>query len=235
MAASATSDRSRSALLPSTQANSSEQPAGQFLSTDSAYNDIATLKKGQAVTFGLELEFNMAFTDQSLVRVLNTCNFNHTHIQRKHSDLAHSSLLAAEDYSKTCRSRYPSWGVAIPLDVDDPYTSPMLTSSTYNTACEQTGRLFRVRSYITEPLFLAQSLMKQRNLQADIRAIIRDLGNNQPGIPLPGSGSSGDYLLCHSADHSKWTLTNDHTLIGSLKAQLKSKLPSKITASNVND
>ena len=198
-------------------------------------DDNKTPRKGQAVTFGLELEFNIAFTEQAPVDTLDKHKIKYTHIQKEHLDSAHSSLLAAEDYSKTCRSRYPSWGIAMPLDAEDPYTNPLLTNATYNTAGKQSGQPLRVRSYISEPLLLAQQLMEANMLHADVRAIIRNLCATQPEIPLPGSESRSDYLLTSSADYSKWTLTNDHTLIGSLKSQLLSHLPSKITASNADN
>ena len=178
-------------------------------------------KKGQAVTFGLGLEFNIAFTERVLQNTLDQQNINHTHIQKQHTDYAHSQMLSVEDYAKNCRSRYPSWGVAMPSDPEDPYTNCLLTTSKYTTKCEKTGNLFLVRPFISEPLLIARNLMEDQNLDTNIRAVIRKLLSNQPDIRLPGSKpDSEDYLLCEAADYSKWTLTNDHTLIGSLKSQL---------------
>lgn len=235
MPSSNTTNLSQSAFLPSTEAEDPEQSPKQSSTADAAHNDNATPTKGQAVTFGLELEFNIAFTEQTLVSMLERHNINYSYIQKGHPDSGHSILLTAEDYSKDCRSQYPSWGVAMPPDAEHLYTNATLTSPSYTTACKQTGQRQRVRGYVSEPLLLAQDLMKQHNLQVDVRAIIRNLGINQPDIPLPGITGSSDYFLCCFADYSKWTLTNDHTLIGSLKSQLMQHLPSKVAPSNVDD
>ena len=231
-----TADSFQSTLLPSAEAQETAQPPRLSSTTvAAAHSEDAKPAKGQALTFGLELEFNIAFTEQTLVSILDSHNINYSYIQKEHPDSGHSSLLMAEDYSKYCRSKYPSWGIAMPLDAKDLYTNAVLTSPAYGTVCKQTGQCQRVRSYVSEPPLLAHDLMQQRNLQVDVRAIIRNLGIDQSDILLPGSTGSGDYLLCRSADYSKWTLTNDHTLVGSLKPQLMQHLPSKVTASNVND
>ena len=189
---------------------------------------------GQALTFGLELELNIAFTEQELVDSLKAYNVNYTGIQKTHSGTSHSDLLAAEDYSKSCRSQYPSWAVAMPMDDKDPYTNPMLTSSTHNTLSRETGQLVRHRGYISEPLLMAQRVMQRHDLNPEVKAVIRNLTANQPEMKLAGSQNESDCLLARSADYSNWTLTNDHTLIGNLKSQLLSELPTKIGTSNID-
>ena len=230
-----TANLSQSAFLPANEAEDPEQSLEQLSTADAAHNHSATPTKGQAVTFGLELEFNIAFTEQTLVSVLERHHINYNYIQKEHTDSGHSILLTAEDYSKDCRSQYPSWGVAMPPDTEHIYTNATLTSPSYTIACKKSGQRHQVRGYVSEPLLLAQDLMKQHNLLVDVHAIIRNLGINQPGIPLPGSAGPSDYLLCRFADYSKWTLTNDHTLIGNLKSQLMQHLPFKVTAFNVED
>jgi hypothetical protein len=89
---------------------------------------------------------------------------------------------------------------------------------------------------------MALDLLSTQNLPADVRAVVRKSGQDQD-IPLANPTSNQqNYLLSKSANYTKWTLTNDHTLIGNLshnfnqsshtKSTPQTSTPGTATASN---
>jgi Putative amidoligase enzyme len=201
-------------------------------SSSGSTSDSTTPKIGYAVTFGLELEFNLSFTEPELLKTLDEFDIKYITIQKKHSEGAHGDLLAKNQYPHSCRSRYPSWAVVMPMDSREPFMNSLLTASMHNTTEEITKKLVRHRGYISEPLLMARTLMNVHDLDPNVRAVIRNFAQGLPEIRLPGSTSESDYLLCRSPDYTRWTLATDCSLIGSLKSQLISHLPCKINSTN---
>ena len=191
-------------------------------------------------TFGFELELIIAFQGPQLVDIIEKYDIP-VHINDKGvpfvKDLTtdqHEGLLTTLNTQRTedshaCRDEYPSWGVSAPQSDQDPYIS-MVQREKMSLAAGESGS--HLRRHMAEHLLIVRDAITTQHRAApiDVRAYLT------PGeaVQLPNAHSN-DFLRCQSTDFSRWTLTNDHTLMGSLKSQLLAALPNKINESNIND
>jgi hypothetical protein len=158
----------------------------------------------EPITFGLELEFNLAFNEGELHETLIRHSIPYNTVLgspcvKQLTDNEHRMLLALpngkDEASHDCRHLYPSWAISMPANANDAYLREAF-NRTISSASNGTGML---RGYIAEPLLIAQRAVRARNptAQIDVCAFMC----KGDSIPMPNAGTS-DFLRRQSANTS---------------------------------
>lgn len=190
---------------------------------------------GLATTFGVEIEFVLAFHKSALQSALEKHDIN-ADIVEKFTQEEHRTLLKCGQNSPgafKCRSRYPMW--ALHVGKEDHIIATEPKTLTKDAVCAKSAPgsdKTHLRRYVLEPLLIAKECFDNANLNCNVvgwmerdDADPRDL--ERAKIPFPSQPS--DVMIRQGdMDYSQWTVTNDFTLIGALPSQLKGELSKKI-------
>ncbi|EXJ96200.1 hypothetical protein A1O1_01326 [Capronia coronata CBS 617.96] len=182
-----------------------------------------------ATTFGIEFEFTVAFKQDLLESTLARHNLN-ADIIKHFTDNEHRNLLGefAQHYegnpSHNCRFRYPSWALHVPQE--DIVSMNGLHHGNFITKMTQEKQW--MRRYVMEPLLMVKENLQQKKLPCNVVGWVEPDPANPSDpklaeIPFPGEDEA--IMIRKSiVDYTDWTLTNDHTLVGPLRSQLREHL-----------
>lgn len=179
-------------------------------------------------TSGIEFEACLVYSEETLQNVLREYHINHMAIIKGHplpydASINTDGLLCPAFESERCRQHYPSWRLAVSCEEADLFHH-MSNTSSFTQENQHIRRLFM------EQLLVAKKALAMNDLKASVCGLIC-----RPDI-LPGASSSspGDHLVCpyDKVDYTKWTLTNDCSLAGSLPSQIIAAINS-INAGNI--
>lgn len=208
----------------SSDSGDDSQPVTKKIKTASSdESDDETTTPIRATHFGIELEFVLAFKEDLLDSTLSKYNIE-AEIVKQLNDLQHKGILTGAmsigNASYTCRSRYPSWGLLVPKHDTTREQGEDLHMS--YTSLELPNR--STRRYVMEPLLIAKDCLQRHGLDANVIGWIGPARSlNAQEIPFPGQDKS--IMIRNSeVDYTKWTLTNDTTLVGLLRSQLQDRL-----------
>jgi hypothetical protein len=100
-------------------------------------------------------------------------------------------------------------------------------------SCMSNGKQW-LRRYVMEPLLIARECFDHAKLDTNVVGWVEPdpQRRNDPGsarIPYPDQ-EDGIVLRKSAVDYTKWTLTNDHTLVGALRTQLAEHLLERQTS-----
>ena len=214
---------------PSSQIGSTTSPS----STPPQFED--SKSPVLATTFGVEFEFLLAFNEDVLRRTLSKYKID-AQIVKSFSDYEHRSVmwaaLADELPSHHNRSRYPSWALHVPAT--DLVHNKHLDSNMFCVKSEY-GRQW-LRRPVMEPLLVAKERLNNKSLDVNVVGwagyIQDDPAERDIAYPTKDSTDAAVMLVKAEVDYSKWTLTNDHTLLGALRSQLHEHLESRNVPGN---
>jgi hypothetical protein len=195
---------------------------------NSAEAEEAKTRSAHATTFGIEFEFIFAFHEDLLKQILSDY-YIEADIVKILTNSQHSELLGEDgnifdsNRSHNCRNQYPSWGLQVPST--DVVFNTLHFRQKFPTGLSNG---YAVRRYVMEPVLIAKKCFESMKLPCNV------VGWTQSDVASPGNhevarlvypDQPGDVLIRNSlVDYSKWTLTNDDTLIGALKSQVRSCL-----------
>ena len=178
-----------------------------------------------ATTFGFEFEMVLAFHENDLERIMMQNNI-HAEIKKDLSKAEHVALLGRlgrrKHQAASQRSHFPSW--ALLTNEDD----PVLVLDAY-----ELPRSGLLRSYLMEPLLIAQGALQQSGCQTEVMGPAMLYPNHNQGSATRKSSEGVQNMFHGKLDYSKWTLVNDFSLTGATKAQLLAACPGRITTKNV--
>ncbi|KIW12301.1 hypothetical protein PV08_09578 [Exophiala spinifera] len=182
-----------------------------------------------ATTFGIELEFCLAFREELLRTILQEYH-TEADIVKTFTAHQHDNLLGKlatnpiPNPALEKRWQYSSWALHVPQN--DPGCQKSLHREMY--ANLMTGDKQYLRRYVMEPLLMAQKCLNTACLDSNVVGWVepdRDYPADPSKAEIPFPGADKDVLVRSAvADYSKWTLTNDYTLVGALKSQLGNTL-----------
>ncbi|ETI29245.1 hypothetical protein G647_01698 [Cladophialophora carrionii CBS 160.54] len=186
-----------------------------------------------ATSFGLELEFVFAFKEDLLQHMLSKYNLGADIIKTLTAD-EHQQLVATEQVANgapvpayDCRTRTPSWALHVP---ETDLTCQTKQFKGMGFIRSDNGRMW-VRRYVMEPLLIARDLLGDRGLGANVVGWVEPHPEWRDDIEVATitfpdrSGCDASTILRRAnVDYTKWTLTNDHTLVGALPSQLHDHL-----------
>ena len=127
------------------------------------------------------------------------------------------------------RTRWPEWVLKVGED-DECISDGPITPGV--PAYEYQEDLYR--PYLLEPLLIAQGALAAANCSASVIGDTNDYPNPSPAL-LSGQVA---HVICvgrADLDFRKWNLTNDRSLIGATKAELRTKLGWLVNESNQNE
>ncbi|ETN38898.1 uncharacterized protein HMPREF1541_06940 [Cyphellophora europaea CBS 101466] len=217
-------------------------PTKKSKTADHEQIDLPPIGKGSVVTFGVELECNIIFSEHELTAITKEYSIPYHHIQKGHPVVhgaeyrVNDNALLSDDPSNTCRTHYPSWTLAVAYDKrekpvrKDPF-HPCTHYVYYPSGKSPKGPPLRIRKLFSEHLLLAKKALSQHKLPVDVCG---EAGAYWKIVALPKRQTPGDFLTCQFPDYTQWTLTNDSSLIGFLKSQLVDKV-SYITKQNQHE
>ncbi len=189
-----------------------------------------------ATTFGIEIELVFAFKEDLLKSVLSESGLGADMIKTFNPG-EHKNLVGTEQIPGSptipayeCRFRSPSWALHVPetdLTCDERLYKGMGFARSSN------GKQW-VRRYVMEPLLVAKGVLEENGLGISVvgwtepHSELRD-GVEGAEVAFPNRNDApGDVMLRRAQlDYEKWTLTNDHTIIGALRSQLHDHLSSR--------
>jgi hypothetical protein len=182
----------------------------------------------RASHFGIELEFVLGFREDTLKTVLSDHNIDADIVKRLTSN-EHASLLSIDPMQPAydSRHRYPSFALHVPED--DIICNRNLHLGMFANKFSN-GRQW-LRRYVMEPLLVARKCLRAAMLDSNVTGWI-SLDRQYPKDPTKAeiqfSKEGKDIMIRRSVvDYTKWTLTNDHTLVGALRGQMIDNLSSK--------
>lgn len=178
-----------------------------------------------ATTFGIEFELILAFHEDILQMILSDYNIEAEILKTFDAD-QHGQLLGEygnlfpSNHSHNFGRQYPSWGLHVP-DTDAIFETNHYHQK-YPTSLLENGVL---RRYVMEPLLIAKHYLDNQNLPCNTVGWAQSDGET----PVEDYPNQPDNILIRNSalDYTKWTLTNDDTLIGALKSQITSHLSTK--------
>ncbi|OAP55126.1 hypothetical protein AYL99_10826 [Fonsecaea erecta] len=182
-----------------------------------------------ATHFGIELEFVLAFKEDLLKSVISEYDLDAT-IIKKLTAYEHRSLIEHDvnpNPAYDCRWRYPSWALHVP-ETDMACTSKLHKGMFFNRI---DNRKQWVRRYVAEPLLIARNCFDRQGLHSSVVGWLepdphcRD-SHEAAKIPLTKHhhADEGAVLRKSLIDYTEWTMTNDHTVVGALRSQLREHL-----------
>lgn len=173
-------------------------------------------------TFGIEFELIFAFHENLLETILSEYNIEADIVKTLEYD-QHQQLLGeygnlfTSNHSHNFGRQYPSWGLQVP--VTDAILATNHYRQKYPTSLSEDVAL---RRYVMEPLLIAKRCLDNKKLPCNVVGWPQSHGSD-PVEDYPDQAE--DILIRNShLDYTKWTLTNDDTLIGALKSQVESHL-----------
>ncbi|KIW26470.1 uncharacterized protein PV07_09563 [Cladophialophora immunda] len=183
-----------------------------------------------ATHFGIELEFVLAFREDRLKSIISEYNLD-ADVIRTLADYEHRSLIEHDHMgtnpSYECRWRHPSWALHVP-ETDIVCTSNLHKGMFFNKV--EKGKQW-VRRYVVEPLLIAQDRLGKQGLPSNVVGWLEPDPNNRhcpeaAKILLPNHDCTDERVVLRKSmiDYTEWTLTNDHTVIGVLRSQLREHL-----------
>ncbi|KIX94032.1 uncharacterized protein Z520_10369 [Fonsecaea multimorphosa CBS 102226] len=204
----------------------SKKPRSSPIDTCATNADAATT----VTHFGIELEFVLAFKEDLLKSIIAKYHLD-AHIIKTLADYEHRSLLEHDNIdtnpSYNCRWRYPSWALHVP-ETDMACTSRLHKGMFFNKVDK--GKQW-VRRYVAEPLLVAQDRLDRQGLHSNVVGWLEPDPHNRDSheaskIPLTAQNSTDERVVLRKSliDYTEWTLTNDHTVIGALRSQLREHL-----------
>jgi hypothetical protein len=190
----------------------------------------------RATTFGIELEFVFAFKEYQLKNILSKYDLSadiiKTMTPEEHRDLVATFGIAnGQDVpAYSCRQRSPSWALHVP--------NTDLVCRLYQHkgmfSAKSTKNKRGLRRYVMEPLLIAKQCLAQKGLPSNVVGWIETNPSQRDNpeaarISWPQEESTDDSVMLRNAlvDYSKWTLVNDHTIVGALRSQLQDHLERK--------
>lgn len=179
-----------------------------------------------ARTFGIEFEFVLAFHESELKRILRgTRSVVNARIVKK--DPLRHKLLDSRMPSNQ-RTRWPSWALEVPA-----------SDAAYNYAYLKLGFVTDsgnvLRRYLLEPLLIAKDTLNTAGCKVNVVGISWAA---RYGVPTTHFESTPGGDICVSrtgADYTQWTLTDDGSLIGATKGELRAALPGVVNVENQDD
>lgn len=175
-----------------------------------------------ATTFGIEFELIFVFDESVLETILSDYNIEADILKTLEHD-QHQQLLGeygnlfTSNHSHNFGRQYPSWGLQVP--VTDAILATNHYRQKYPTSLSEDVAL---RRYVMEPLLIAKRCLDNNGLPCNVVGWPQSHGSD-PVEVYPDQAE--DILIRNShLDYTKWTLTNDDTLIGALKSQVESHL-----------
>ncbi|KAJ9622112.1 hypothetical protein H2204_011693 [Knufia peltigerae] len=186
----------------------------------------------RATTFGIELEFGLAFKEELLRTILQEYNIEAA-IVKRFTALQHDNLLGKlatnplPNPALDNRLRYSSWALHVPRD--DLGCQKNLHREMFANLTTRDRQY--LRRYVMEPLLIGKKCLNTACLDSNIIGWVEP-DADYPTIPskaeIPFPGQDNDVMVRKAfADYSKWTLTNDYTLVGALKSQLADNLQNR--------
>ncbi|KAL6250702.1 hypothetical protein RBB50_003005 [Rhinocladiella similis] len=182
-----------------------------------------------ATTFGIELEFCLAFREELLRTILQEYNIE-ADIMKTFTTLQHDDLLGKlatnplPNPALENRLRYSSWALHVPQD--DLGCQKNLHREMYANLINKDKQY--LRRYVMEPLLVAQKCLNTACLDSNVVGWVepdKDYPTDPSKAELRFPGTGQNILVRRAvADYSKWTLTNDYTLVGALRSQLADNL-----------
>ena len=187
----------------------------------------------RAATFGLELEFILAFNEDILKLILAKYNID-ADIDKSPKDFERrafmSTTFVGEYPTYRCRARYPSWALQVPET--DLTRRKRLDADMFCNKLEN-GRTW-IRRLLMEPLLIAKECLNSNGLDLNVvgwMGCVPDEPDNLHAstiaFPTEDSIDEAVMLIKADVDYSKWTLANDHSLLGMLRSQLQQHLKSQ--------
>ncbi|KIW72105.1 hypothetical protein PV04_00325 [Phialophora macrospora] len=182
-----------------------------------------------ATTFGIELEFVFAFKEDLLKHVISKYNLGADIIKTLAAD-EHQLVVATEQVANgvpvpayDCRTRTPSWALHVP---ETDLTCQMKQFKGMGFVRSNNEKMW-IRRYVMEPLLIAKNLLDRKDLDTNVVGWVEPHPQHTDDVEAAtitfpdGDGADASIMLRKAnADYTKWTLTNDHTLVGALPSQL---------------
>ncbi|KAK5064432.1 hypothetical protein LTR84_000265 [Exophiala bonariae] len=208
----------------------SSSPPQSMESKKTTTLDVTSLNADQkrpicATTFGIEFELILAFHEDMLKTTLSDYNIEakirKTFEYEKHAELlGQYGNLFLSNHSHNFDRQYPSWALQVPK------TDAILETNHYHlkypTSLQKSDVL---RRYVMEPLLIAKRGLDINALPCN--AVGWAQSNGQTSVEVYPNQLENILIRNTSLDYTKWTLTNDDTLIGALKSQITSYLSKK--------
>jgi hypothetical protein len=199
------------------------------LKSGTSLNKAETKSSVHATTFGIELECVFAFKEDLLKHVISKYNLGAGIIKTLTAD-EHQQLVATEQIANglpvpgyDCRTRTPSWALHV-SETDMTCKTKQFKGMGFIRSDD--GKVW-VRRYVMEPLLIAKNLLDNKVLDSNVVGWIEPHPQHTDdveaaSITFPDEDGSGPSIMLRKAnvDYTKWTLTNDHTLVGALPSQL---------------
>ncbi|OAG37746.1 hypothetical protein AYO21_07989 [Fonsecaea monophora] len=187
----------------------------------------------RATHFGIELEFVLAFREDLLESIISKYNLD-ADIIKTLADYEHRSLIEHDNIgtnpSYECRWRHPSWALHVP-ETDIVCNSKLHKGMFFSRV--RNGKQW-IRRYVAEPLLIAQDRLDKQGLLSNVVGWVEPDPCNRDSheaskITLPNHNSTDEKALLRTSliDYTEWTLTNDHTVVGALRSQLRDHLISQ--------
>ncbi|KAJ9606492.1 hypothetical protein H2200_009453 [Cladophialophora chaetospira] len=184
-----------------------------------------------ATHFGVEFELIFAFKEELLRSVLSQyCP--EAELFKSLTDYDHRQILSTTHDDPfpivACRSRYPSWVLHVPET--DLISQKRLDLDMFSAHIKN-GK-HKLRRLIMEPLIVAKNKLEAEGLGSNVVGWMgcdendSDKPHESMAFPAEDSEDPAVMLRQPKADYSKWTLTNDYTLLGVLRSQLRKHLNS---------
>jgi hypothetical protein len=176
-----------------------------------------------ARTFGVEFEFILAFHESKLKKFLNR-SIRYAKIVKK--DPARHRLLQPDMFASNRRTRWPSWALEV-NETDPAWEGSMLRDLGFELDSDDKV----LRKYFLGPLLIAKYTLNEAGCKVNVVGM--NWGHGTYGCyTTPG----GDVCVRSNViDYSKWHLTDDASLIGATKGELRAALPGTVTLKNQDD